>query len=140
MKPARLFFTVPFLFLLALTGQVAAQTPAAENIPAGSTVTLVATADGAPTPAVEWFKDGKKIGDGVRTGTTLEYTLPLGVITATAAGTYTVKATNEVGSATSDPFVIAITTAPTKPTIRVIAVKPSQVTVEVQKGTKVITK
>lgn len=118
-----------------------------EGHPVGTRVSLVATIDAAPTPLVQWFKDGKKIGESLgrpltptNAGPGLEYLIELGELTRESAGSYTVTATNTVGTATSDPFVLTITSAPTKPTIRVIAVKPSQVTVEVQKGTRVITK
>jgi hypothetical protein len=129
---------------LALAPALRAQAPA-ENIPLGSHVTLVASTDGHPSPTVEWFKDGKKIGDSLpfalpdsSPAPVFECRLVLGVIGKDAAGSYVAKATNYLGSASSEPYVITTNTAPTKPTIRVIAVKPSQVTVEVQPGVKVI--
>lgn len=123
MKPIIAFFAAALLATAA-----AGQTDA---VPVGSTVTLFVTSDGVPAPTLEWFKDGKPVGKGDK--------LELGVVTTAAAGTYTVKATNEVGSATSDPYLLAVLNVPAKPVIRIALKKPGELTVEVPAGTNVVT-
>jgi Immunoglobulin I-set domain len=109
-----------------------------ETVAAGSHLTLFVVVDGVPAPTVEWFKGGVKIADGVNSsGATWQHVIPS--VTAADAGAYTAKATNSVGSATSDPITIIVGTAPSKPVIRILAKKPGDVTVEVPAGTRVIT-
>jgi hypothetical protein len=66
-------------------------------------------------------------------------TYVIATFTPAHAGSYTVKATNIAGSATSEPYVITAHVPPGTPTIKVTATKPSGVTVSVPAGTRVIT-
>lgn len=136
MKPKLRIVVALFVGLLAFVSAAMAQT---ETHPVGAHLTFVVTVDGSPAPTVEFFKNGAKFGVPVEVspGT---WHLVIGVLTANDGGTYTAKATNVAGSATSDPFNLTIATAPSKPTIKVITARPSAVTVEVPKGTRVITK
>lgn len=75
---------------------------AGDSVPVGGSVTLLATADGSPAPTFQWRKNGTAISGA--TGQT--YTIASA--TLADAGTYTVVATNTVGSATSPDEVIAV--------------------------------
>jgi hypothetical protein len=128
------------LFLIAAT---AAFAQVKENVPVGSNLTLLATADGYPAPRLEWYKNGVKVADSPAPTDPLangprEYRYEIGIVGITTAGTYTAKAINSEGSATSDPYIITTNFAPTKPTIKIVAKQPGTVTVEVQPGVKVI--
>lgn len=119
--------TLVLLLALFLAPMLAAQDQT-EALPAGTKLSLVATADGNPAPTFEWFKDGVKVGDG-----------PTFVVEALAqanAGAYTVKATNTVGSSTSDRYVLQIGTAPSKPTIKVVVEVSVTVTTQTTPPTK----
>lgn len=82
-----------------------------EALAPGVNVILEASADGKPDPTFEWFRNDVKIGEGG--------TLNLGPMDATKAGAYTVKATNNLGSATSDKCILVLAYPPTKPTIKI---------------------
>lgn len=82
-----------------------------EALAPGVNVVFVAEADGAPAPTFEWFRNEVKVGEGA--------TLNLGPMDAAKAGAYTVKATNNLGSATSDKFILVLAYPPTKPTIKI---------------------
>lgn len=102
-------------FLAILTAALA---DTSETIPAGQTVTLVASADGNPAPTFEWFRNGTKIGEGPQ--------LVLPSITGNDSASYTVRASNSEGAATSPAYVLTvddrtppvIATAPQNTTIR----------------------
>ena len=77
--------------------------PGALTATAGSNAKLTVVANGAPQPALQWFKDGASIAGA--TGDTLLLTN----IQSAAAGRYTVTATNSGGTATSAAATVAIT-------------------------------
>lgn len=91
----------------------------------GAKAVLTASADGTPPITFEWFKDGNKIADGP--------TLTIEKLAAEHAGAYTVKASNQYGSATSaDRYVLAVGDKPSPPVIKatftaIIAPKQSNV-------------
>lgn len=97
------------LFLLAACSLLAADIT--DHVGAGQTVTLTAAADGNPAPTFEWFRDAVKVADGP--------SLVIQSFAAANVGAYTVKASNVVGSATSDKYTLTLGTAPTKPTISI---------------------
>ena len=126
-----LLFTVRALALLALTAAAIFAAEPVEIVSPGSDVTLLATADGVPAPTFEWFKNGAKVADGA--------TLILRAVTPNDSASYTVKATNVAGAATSEPMLLAVAVPPTKPTIKITTSKPSGTTVSVPVGTRVVT-
>jgi len=69
---------------------------------AGSTVALAVVATGTPAPTYQWRKDAVALPGAT------DSTLVLPSVTATNAGTYTVVATNSVGSATSNPGTLTV--------------------------------
>ncbi|HTO03376.1 MAG TPA: immunoglobulin domain-containing protein, partial [Opitutus sp.] len=93
--------------------------PASQSVNPGTSVSFSATAVGAPTPSLQWRKDGIDIANATSS------TLVLGNVSSLDAGTYTVVASNSAGSATSNGAVLAMLTAavtlPTAP----VAIAPS---------------
>lgn len=132
MKTRTLLFA---LFALSLSLLRAAD----EYIVTGSQVTFVASADGTPAPSFSWFFNGSPVttSDNVIVSQDTSQLVILKV-DPTHAGSYTVKATNVAGSATSQPVATLIAVPPSTPTIRLTAKKPTDVTVSVPKGTKVV--
>lgn len=104
---SKLFFLFALLFV-----SFARAADTTEALAPGVNVTLEAAADGAPAPTFEWFRNDVKIGEGT--------TLNLGPMDATKAGAYTVKATNNLGAAVSDKYILVLAYPPTKPTIKVL--------------------
>ncbi len=102
-----------FLLLLALMAvSFVRAADITEALAPGVNLVLAAEADGAPAPTFEWFRGDVKVGEGT--------TLNLGPMDASKAGAYTVKATNNLGSATSDKFILVLAYPPTKPTIKIV--------------------
>lgn len=97
--------------LLLIVANVHAQ-DVTESLAPGVNVVFEVAADGSPAPTFEWFRNGTKIGEGAR--------LEVGPFDATKAGTYTVKASNPAGSATSDKYTLLLATPPSKPTIKLV--------------------
>lgn len=120
-RPFRRFASALALFFLALP---AFAQPVTETHPVGTHLTLWVTVDGVPPPSVEWFKNGTKFGEAVQVSPG-RWELAIGVLASGDAGTYTAKATNAAGSATSDPFVIVVGVVPSKPVIRSAVKRPS---------------
>lgn len=79
--------------------------PAGRTCAPGESVTLTALASGDPAPAYQWLRDGVPVE--LATGGTLAIKA-----TPSAAGVYTVVATNAAGSATSADAAIAVTMPP----------------------------
>jgi plastocyanin len=79
--------------------------PASQTVPAGTSVTFSVTASGSPTPTYQWRKNGAKISGA----TSSSYTIAN--VTTGSAGTYTVVATNSVGSTTSSKAVLTVITS-----------------------------
>jgi membrane carboxypeptidase/penicillin-binding protein PbpC len=71
---------------------------------AGQTVTMTASADGTAPFVYQWFRDGSTIY-----GTTSAQTFTL---SAETAGTYTVKVSNDAGSAMSAPVRVLLIAPP----------------------------
>ena len=76
--------------------------PASVTATAGSNTRLTVVANGSPQPDLQWFKDGVAL-----TGAT-GYSVSLPNVQSTAAGRYTVTATNSGGMATSEPAVVSL--------------------------------
>lgn len=94
------------------------------TVTAGAAVTFTAAATGNPAPTFQWFK-----GATLLTGQTAA-TLTIASATLADAGSYTVVATNSLGSATSSAAVLVVNQAPvftTQPASQTV-VAPASVT------------
>jgi hypothetical protein len=76
--------------------------PTSQNVSVGGSVTFTAAASGAPTPAYQWKVDGDVIPGATSSSLTLTNAQ------LSDAGTYTVVATNGLGSATSNGAVLTV--------------------------------
>ena len=76
-------------------------------ISVGSSVTLIATADGSPAPTFQWRKNGTEI-DGAT-----NQTLSFSAVTAADAAVYQVVASNEIGTAVSPEETLIVDTTGT---------------------------
>ena len=81
--------------------------PTSRTVTAGNSTTFTAAASGSPTPTYQWRKNAANISGA----TSASYTISS--VAAGDAGTYTVVATNSVGSATSNGAVLTVNVAPT---------------------------
>jgi plastocyanin len=79
--------------------------PAAWTVTAGASVTFTSAASGSPVPTFQWRKNGRRIY-GANSAT---YTIAS--VTTSSAGTYSVVATNSVGSVTSNGAVLQTVSA-----------------------------
>jgi len=75
--------------------------PAGGSYASGVSVTLTAAASGSPAPAYQWCQNGAALPG--RTAATLSFTMG-----AAAAGTYTCKARNSLGTATSQSAAVTL--------------------------------
>lgn len=91
------------LTLAASSAPLITTEPRSITVNAGSTVALTVSATGSPTPGFQWRKDGASIE-----GATSD-TLVLGNVAASSSGNYTVTATNSLGTITSNPARVTIT-------------------------------
>ncbi len=80
--------------------------PASQTVKVSSTVTFTAAASGSPTPTNQWRKNGVAIPGATSAPLTLNN------VTTTAAGTYTVLATNTGGTATSGAATLVVQSPP----------------------------
>lgn len=80
--------------------------PAGGTVTAGTSVTFTSAATGNPAPAYQWYK-----GATLLTGQTAA-TLTIATPTLADAGSYTVTATNTLGSVTSAAAVLVVNQAP----------------------------
>ncbi len=80
--------------------------PAGGTVTAGASVTFTAGASGNPAPAYQWYR-----GATLLTGQTAA-TLTIASATLADAGSYTVTATNTLGTATSAAAVLVVNQAP----------------------------
>ncbi len=83
--------------------------PSSQSTTPGSSVTFTAAANGNPAPTYQWRKDGNAIGGATNSSLTLNN------VQTGDAGTYTVVATNSVGSATSNGATLTVSAAPAAP-------------------------
>ncbi|MFN0134440.1 MAG: immunoglobulin domain-containing protein [Phycisphaerales bacterium] len=101
--------------------------PTSNDYCEGALVALMVTVQGAPTPTLQWRKNGVNIPGA--TGTTYAFTNA----DPSRSGTYDVVATNSCGTATSDPAFIQVTTSPeitTQPVSQTVALgAPTSLTV-----------
>lgn len=79
--------------------------PSSTEVLAGTVATLSAAASGAPTPTLQWRKNGTAISGA--TNATLALT-----VTAVDAGAYTLLATNAAGTAESNPATLTVDKVP----------------------------
>ncbi|MES2706414.1 MAG: immunoglobulin domain-containing protein [Verrucomicrobiota bacterium] len=88
---------------------IAAQ-PANARVIAGDTVTISSGASGVPVPSYEWYLNGTRVSDGeVYSGATTNV-LSINGKGGAGAGLYTLKATNVMGSATSNAAYVEVYT------------------------------
>ena len=85
---------------------ITTQPAASQTLAVGSRATLTIAASGTPAPTFQWRKNGAQI-----TGAT-NSTLSISPITTADAATYSVVATNAVGTAVSNNATIAVNRAP----------------------------
>jgi len=90
------------LALFADVAPVITTQPASQSVTVGAAVELVATAAGAPLPALQWRKNGVAIPGATNA------ILALPAASAADAGSYTVVATNAAGTATSAAATLAV--------------------------------
>ncbi len=83
--------------------------PASQTVNAGANVQFSVTASGGPAPSFQWSKGGTAISGA--TGSTLN----LNNVQTTDAGSYTVTASNYLGSITSNPATLTVNAAPPPP-------------------------
>src|SRR5690606_31417189 len=88
--------------------------PASQSSAPGGLVTFTAAADGDPPPTFQWQRNGINIAGATSASLTLSN------VTSNDAGSYTVVATNSVGSAMSSSATLTVSvvvpTPPTTPT------------------------
>jgi hypothetical protein len=85
-----------------LTAPVFALQPVSQTVFAGVPVSFTASASGNPAPAYQWRRDGTAIAGATNA------TFSLASAALGDTGTYTVTATNSVGTATSAPAVLTV--------------------------------
>ncbi|MEO6001967.1 MAG: immunoglobulin domain-containing protein [Opitutus sp.] len=105
------FSSAIYTYTITVTGGTAAAPtittqPSSQTVTVGSSVTFSVAATGSPAPTFQWRKDTTNIAG--ETGSSLSLTN----VQTTAAGTYTVVATNSAGSVTSIGAVLTVNAAP----------------------------
>jgi hypothetical protein len=88
------------------------QQPSGASQCAGPSVTLVAAAQGTPTPTLQWRKDTVPLSDGGNISGSLTGTLVINPTTAADTGSYDCVATNTCGSQTSTAAQVTIDSGP----------------------------
>ncbi|HVU35927.1 MAG TPA: immunoglobulin domain-containing protein [Opitutaceae bacterium] len=79
--------------------------PQGASVAYGAYLGLYASANGAPSPTYQWYKDGVAISGAT------DSTYVVNSVTTVDAGTYTVKATNSGGTVTSAAAVVQVAAA-----------------------------
>lgn len=84
------------------------QQPVSQTCLVGATISFTVAVTGSPAPSVQWYKDGVTLAGATST------TLTLSNVALSAAGTYSVVATNSAGSVTSNSASLSVSgSAPT---------------------------
>jgi hypothetical protein len=78
--------------------------PMSQTVPSGQTAKFTVTATGSPTPTYQWLLDGSPIAGA----SGASYTTPA-LTTASSGDTYTVTATNSLGTVTSGHATVTVT-------------------------------
>ncbi len=79
-------------------------------LPAGSGIAFTATASASPAPTYQWLRNGQPVAGATAA------TFSLAAVTAADAATFSVQATNSLGTTLSHDFVLTVTgTAPPAP-------------------------
>jgi len=84
------------------------QQPASQTVFANDSVSFTAVASGIPTPTFQWYKNGVALTDGGNILGSATATLSVTGVSSADAGTYTVVATNSLGSATSNSATLTV--------------------------------
>jgi len=100
------------------------QQPVSQTLTAGANVTFSVTATGTPSPTLQWRKDGVALSGA----TSNTYSIP--DLPVSAAGVYSVVATNATGTATSNGATLTVRAAPVSTTLPAFTTQPSAVTVD----------
>lgn len=95
-----------FLSVINSTAPTISRQPVSTTAFAGANVTFTATATGTPSPGLQWLKNDAPIS-GANSGT-----LTLSNVQAGDAASYTFRASNVAGSATSSPATLTVYTEP----------------------------
>jgi predicted carbohydrate-binding protein with CBM5 and CBM33 domain len=85
--------------------------PQSQTVNSGNSVTFTVAASGSPTPSYQWRKDGAVISGA----TTSSYTIAS--VSSSDAGSYTVTATNNAGTVTSNAAALTLITPPSNTVI-----------------------
>lgn len=94
----------------SFTGQPLPQTVTYGSVP---NITFTAAASGLPTPTYQWYYNGNPLSDGGRISGSATASLQITDPMVGDSGTYTVVATNGIGSpATSNPATLTVNQAP----------------------------
>jgi hypothetical protein len=86
--------------------------PASQTVPAGTNVTLTATATGTQPLGYQWQKGGVALSDGGNVSGATSSSLTLTSVQGSDSGNYNVVVTNIAGSATSAVAVVTVLTPP----------------------------
>ncbi|MBM3842780.1 MAG: hypothetical protein FJ397_05870, partial [Verrucomicrobia bacterium] len=105
-NPAVTTQTFTLTILPAVSAPAIATQPQAAVVDLGGTLALSVSATGTEPLAYQWSRNGAALSGAVGA------TLTLSGVQASAAGTYTVQVTNSVGSVTSVPANVVVTTLP----------------------------
>ena len=97
--------------------------PLSQTVVVGATVTFTAAASGSPSPTFQWRKDGVDIAGATSA------TLTLSNVPATAAGVYSVTATNVAGSTASNAVTLFVTTPAPGVALPVFTAQPAPQTI-----------
>lgn len=87
------------------------QQPNSQTVVAGATVTFTATVSASPAATFQWRKDGVALSNGGRISGATTASLTITSVSAADTGSYTLVATNTVGSTTSSAASLALGTS-----------------------------
>lgn len=84
--------------------------PTSQSAIEGDTITLTASASGSPAPAYQWQKNGVPLAGATNA------TLTLASLTLSDSAAYVLVATNDAGTASSNPAILTVTDSDIAPT------------------------